>query len=360
MPRVLHLVPTLYGDEGELIGGAERYVFELARHMAEKVPTTLLSFGPEPHESSVGKLRLRILAGAWRVRKQTGNPLHPLLLQEIFRADTVHCHQTHVLASSLSALICRVTRRRVFATDLGGGGWDLSAYVSTDRWFDGHLHISRYSREIYGHSKNARARVILGGVDTEKFSPLGESPSRSYALFVGRLLPHKGVDDLIRAVPDDLPLRVVGKVHDPHYMAELESLSEGKMIQFHHDVRDEALVRMYHHALCLVLPSVYRSAFGRETQVPELLGQTLLEAMASGTPVICTDVASMPEIVDDGVTGFIVPPNDPPALRARMDELRRDPARICAMGTAARSAVLERFSWPAVVDRCLDAYTALI
>ena len=54
----------------------------------------------------------------------------------------------------------------MFVTDLGGGGFDVSAYVSTDRWFHGHLHISEYSRKVAGHERNPRARVILGGVDT--------------------------------------------------------------------------------------------------------------------------------------------------------------------------------------------------
>ena len=65
----------------------------------------------------------------------------------------------------------RLRGRRVFCTDLGGGGWDISAYVSTDRWFDGHLHISQYSRHVFGHDGLASARVIYGGVDAARFSP---------------------------------------------------------------------------------------------------------------------------------------------------------------------------------------------
>jgi glycosyltransferase involved in cell wall biosynthesis len=81
--------------------------------------------------------------------------------------------------------------------------------------------------------------------------------------------------------------------------------------------------------------------------------------MACGTPAICTAVASMPEVVEDGVTGFVVPPNDPAALYARLCWLRDHPAEARAMGRAARVRVLQRFSWDAVVRRCLHIYTGV-
>ena len=76
---------------------------------------------------------------------------------------------------------------------------------------------------------------------------------------------------------------------------------------------------------CIVLPSVYRTSIGTETAVPELLGQTLLEGMACETPAICTNVASLPEVVEDGVTGFVVPPNDPAALGDRLETVSSRP-----------------------------------
>jgi glycosyltransferase involved in cell wall biosynthesis len=105
-----------------------------------------------------------------------------------------------------------------------------------------------------------------------------------------------------------------------------------------------------------VLPSVYRTIHGDETSVPELLGQTLLEGMACGLPAICTAVASLPEVVEDGVSGFVVPPNDPAALGERLCWLRDHPEAAAAMGVAARRRVLERFTWPMVVRRCLAVY----
>jgi glycosyltransferase involved in cell wall biosynthesis len=93
--------------------------------------------------------------------------------------------------------------------------------------------------------------------------------------------------------------------------------------------------------------------------VPELLGQTLLEGMACGRPAICTDVASMPEVVIDGQTGYVVPPNDPPSLRHAIEALRHDPQRAAEMGRQARERVMTTFRWEQVVDRCLEAYATL-
>jgi len=110
--------------------------------------------------------------------------------------------------------------------------------------------------------------------------------------------------------------------------------------------------------MCIVLPSVYKDMYGRETRVPELLGQTLLEGMACGLPAICTDVASMPEVVEDGVTGFVVPPNEPNELNKKLNWLREHPAEALAMGEAARRRVLKKFTWSQVVRHCLDIYNS--
>jgi glycosyltransferase involved in cell wall biosynthesis len=290
------------------------------------------------------------------VRGQRSNPIAVALPGALRGARIVHCHQQHVLASSIAAALARLTRRRVFVTDLGGGGLDVSSFVSTDRWYDGHLHISEYSRRVAGHSTSRAARVILGGVDPTKFSPAGQAGDS--VLFVGRILPHKGIHDLIDAVPPDIPLRVLGKPMDREYLTSLKDRAAGKRVTFIHDADDAALVNEYRQAACVVLPSVYTTPDGRSTEIPELLGQTLLEAMACARPVICTSVASMPEIVVDAENGFIVPPGDPEALRTAIQKLRADRIGADAMGWAGRQRVLERFQWEQVVERCLDAYAA--
>lgn len=355
-PRVIHLVPALFGDG--VFGGAERYALELARHMGIETPTRLVTFGDRSGGRSIDSLDVRILGPAWRVRGQVLNPFHPALARQLLWADVVHCHQRFVVASSFAAAFCRLTGRRVFVSDLGGGGWDVSSYLRTDKWYHGHLHISQYSRSVAGHTAWDRARVIYGGVDTERFAPDPAVPKEPLVVYAGRLMPHKGVNDLIQALPDGLALEVIGRPYDDRYFSELRRLSAGKSVVFRVDCDDHELVRAYRRAVCVVLPSVYRTIYGDETRVPELLGQTLLEGMACGTAAVCTDVASMPEIVVDGQTGFVVPPNDPDALRSKLVLLRDCPDKAVEFGEAGRMRVLTHFTWPSVVDRCMAAYTA--
>jgi len=354
-PRVTHLVPALFGPRG-VVGGAERYAYELARAMATEVPTRLVTFGDAYESDSDGQLEIHILGDVKRVRGEPNNPISTGIPRALKDALVVHCHQQHVLASSLTALYCRIKGKKVFVSDLGGGGWDISAYLSTDKWYHGHLHISEYSRRAFGHAHNPHAHVILGGVDTDKFSPDDAADRSGDVLFVGRILPHKGVNYLIDALPEDMQLTIIGRPQDELFMRDLDRLAEGKKVRFVHDADDTALVRAYRGALCVVLPSVYTTLYGQHTAVPELLGQTLLEGMACGIPAVCTEVASMPEVVEDGISGFVVPPNDPAALRAALERLRDDPERTAAMGRAARARVVERFTWQAVVRRCLDIY----
>lgn len=355
-PSVTHTVPALFSEDDGIIGGAERYVLELARHMADRLPTSLVTFGRRDREERLGPLRIRVIGEPCYVRGQRANPVSWRLVDEVRRAAIVHCHQQHIVASSVSGLIGQLFGCRMFCTELGGGGWDVSAYVSTDRLFDAHLHISEYSRRIAGHEGKPWAHVIWGGVDADKFSPSNQRGTSSGVLFVGRLLPHKGVDGLIRALPPDLSATIVGPICNERYLADLRSLAVDKKVTFRSDCDDETLVSLYRSASCIVLPSVYDDMYGGHTDVPELLGQTLLEGMACGVPAVTTAVASLPEVVEDGVSGFVVQPNDPSALTAALRACSDD-ARSREMGRAARTRVERRFTWNAVVDRCLDHYS---
>src|SRR5439155_708239 len=112
------------------------------------------------------------------------------------------------------------------------------------------------------------------------------------------------------------PLVVVaGQVADARYLRDLEARAKGASVRFMISPSDDELLQEYGESAVTVSASVYRDMYGREWPQSELLGLTLLESMAVGTPVVCTLVGGMPEHVQDGVTGFIVPPNDPATLR---------------------------------------------
>jgi glycosyltransferase involved in cell wall biosynthesis len=325
--------------------------------MSRRVATRLVSFGDEERCWRDGCLPIRILPRTHYVRGDRFNPISLAIAGELLQADIVHLHQQHILTSSLSAMFGRVAGKTVVVTDHGGGGCDFSWYLPTDALFHKHLSVSAFSHRGVKRGDSHNAHVILGGVDPHRFFPPAPLvPRGPRALFVGRVLPHKGVHDLIEALPSMLGLDIVGPEPDADYGASLRAIALGRDVAFLGSVSDRELVERYGRALCVVLPSVHHNRFGVSTTVPELLGQTLLEAMACGTPAVATSVGGMPETIIDGVTGFVVPPGDPRALRACLERLAGDDALVENMGRAAASHVRTHFTWDRVVDRCLKVY----
>jgi glycosyltransferase involved in cell wall biosynthesis len=108
-----------------------------------------------------------------------------------------------------------------------------------------------------------------------------------------------------------------------------------------------------------VLPSVHDAIDGGRYAKPELLGLALIEAMACGTPAICSDAGAMPEVVEDGSTGWVVPQNDPAALRSRINQLLGNESEWKAMSEQAAAHAREKFTWQRVAERCLEAYRRL-
>ena len=88
---VIHVVPALFGPDG-IVGGAERYAFELARHMAAKVPTMLVTFGDQDREDTIDTPRVRVIGRPWYLRGQRKNPFSFNLFSALRGADIVHCH----------------------------------------------------------------------------------------------------------------------------------------------------------------------------------------------------------------------------------------------------------------------------
>ena len=107
------------------------------------------------------------------------------------------------------------------------------------------------------------------------------------------------------------------------------------------------------------MPSVETDLYGKRYPKSEILGLALLEAMACETPVVCSAIGGMPELVVDGETGVVVPPDDVPALGAAVEGVLDDPARAARLGAAGRARVLERFTWAGVAQHCLDHYREL-
>jgi len=264
--------------------------------------------------------------------------------------------------SVLATLTARVRGNHAVVTDHGLQGSDLGGLVP--RLYDRFLTVSRHSATNI-RSPPAKTRVIYGGADPVRYRP-EPGTKRDGVLFVGRLTPHKGVDVLIRALPADARLTVVGSEgHDPHlpergYPDLLRSLTAGQRVRFAGPVDDRQLAGLYRQAVVVVLPSVERTCYGRTIAVSELLGLVALEAMASGTPVIASRIGGLPEIIEHGETGFLVPPSDVAELRASMEALLTDRALAARMGARARDRVLADWTWAGCAERCLAAYRELL
>jgi spore coat protein SA len=140
----------------------------------------------------------------------------------------------------------------------------------------------------------------------------------------------------------------------------LRKLAQGRAVQFLGPIGEDVLPVLYRQAAVLALPSVSRTCYGRDVRVSELLGLAVLEAMASGTPVVCSRIGGVAEVVQHGVTGFLVEPSNVEELGERLDEVLSQPAVATRMGQAARELVLERFTWEACAERCLAAYSELL
>ena len=356
--RVLHVSPCRFGPDG-IIGGGERASYGLARAVAREIPTTLVSFGAKRISEQHGELSVEIYPRAGDLGGQPFDPLSYRFLEQVLRADVVHCHQYRVAVSQLAILAGAAMGKRTFVTDRGGVGVHFDPHVPVERCLTALLPISRFS--LAHLPTGAPSRVIHGGT-TELFlsegAPRPPAPHQKNArvLYVGRIMRHKGIDVLIEGLPDGIGLDVMGHVYDEEYLALLRRLATDRDVRFVHDATDEELICAYRGALVTVLPSVYRDAFGGRWEMPELLGNVLLESMACATPVICSDVGGMPEVVEEGVSGFVVAPNDPAALGRRISALAGDPSLRIEMGRRARRRVLERFTWERAARGTLAAY----
>ena len=200
-----------------------------------------------------------------------------------------------------------------------------------------------------------RTTIIHAGVDPRVFAP-SEAKARGEIAFVGRLLPHKGVEHAIRALPHDAHLSVYGRPADPAYAAFLRREAQGRSVTFHEDADDRQLVRALSRACVAVMPSVFEDYQGQPpASFPNCSGLAALEAMACGTAVVVSDVGGIPEVVEPSY-GAVVPPGDAAALRAALLPFTSDSVHAAACGQRARERVIRDFTWSAVAKRCLAAY----
>lgn len=247
------------------------------------------------------------------------------------------------------------------------------------RFFEGKLleraerviAVSNYTRKelLENYNVDARkVRVIPNGVDVNRFNPPDKKEKErvkremgfddnKIVLYVGRLCNRKGLPTLLGAA--SIVLRknrnvkfVISGGGFPHEEKRLKALSRKLEIDeaalFLGYVPDRMLPKLYQAADVFVLPSIY-----------EGMPFTLLEASASGLPVVATKVGGIPEVIKDGENGFLVNPTDPQGLAEKVLYLLENPSLAYKMGVLGRKNIEERFNQRRVTEQVLEVYAEI-
>lgn len=353
-PR-LHVAFVLSMPVPQALGGAERWVSEAAH--ALRTHATVTEHYIDPQNVMAVRPGVRTHR-AVRMPVKEGDRLAfaPGVLSAA-RADVVHVHHYGTLMAQLLAAVARVQGRPTFVTDHGSSGLALGQRIGLGRLFNGYLCVSKFAAD---RLPPERTEIVYGGVSLDRFYPGDRAPD-PFALYVGRLLPHKGIDGLIQAMPPESRLVIAGRPDPavaPGYLDYLREQAVGRDVGFFLDLNDAQIADLYRSAWVTVLPTVGHDQAGRRLRVPELLGLVLLESMASATPVIASDLGPTPEIVPADC-GLLVTPGSQEALKDALTRLLADRSMVERMGEASRRRVLAQFTWEKVAEHLLDSYRRL-
>jgi glycosyltransferase involved in cell wall biosynthesis len=362
--KVVHITPT-YFDDSSIIGGGERYPTELASLMADVVDTTLVSFSAKRRSHRQGNLKVEIYPVKHFIHGIKVNPLTFRYLSSVLGAEVVHIHHVNTLVADLGCLTAALLGKRVFGTDYGGGG-DLviNRRVPVFQGYRNAIAYSRFGFDFLPVELREKAVLIKGGINTDRFSPDTSLEKENKILYVGRILPHKGINYLIEAFRllnrPDYKLTILGRVHAEalfkQFYEDVRKLAVDLPIEFVHDADDRRLLHEYRTAKVTVLPSVYTDCYGAYTPVPELMGFTLLESQACGTPVICTNAGAMHEFVDDGRTGFVVKQNSGEAIATALRQIIDLPTAQYLEYQNRCCEWIKPLTWSTVVKKHLELY----
>ena len=319
--------------------------------------------------------------------------------------DLVHSHTWYAnLAGHLASLLYGVPHvltahslepLRPWKAEQLGGGYALSSWVERTAYEAAAavIAVSGGMRDdilrSYPAVDPARVHVVHNGIDLDGWQrptsdeglararrvvqDLGIDPDRPAVVFVGRITRQKGLPYLLRAVetlPTDVQVVLCAGAPDtPEILAEVTALvtelrtRRSGIVWIDRMLPRDELVAVLAHGTVFACPSVY-----------EPLGIVNLEAMAVGLPVVGTATGGIPEVVDDGVTGLLVPidqvqdgtgtPVDPDAfvadLGAALADAVADTERAARWGVAARRRVEDHFSWHAIGERTLEVYRGVL
>ena len=385
----------------EIYGGAGVHVAELSRVLAQHVDLQVRAFGasrePEYHGATVTSYAVpEDLGGANAAVQTLGVDLR--IVPDIAGADLVHSHTWYAnMAGHIAALLHGIPHvlsahslepLRPWKAEQLGGGYALSSWVEKTAYESAAaiIAVSEGMRQdilrSYPDVDPGKVKVVHNGIDVSQWNrdegddiirALGIDPDRPSVVFVGRNTRQKGVPYLLRAaakLPADVQLVLcLGAADTPELAAEtarlieeLQSQRSGVILIERMLPRNE-VIQVLSHATAFACPSIY-----------EPLGIVNLEAMACGAAVVASATGGIPEVVQHGETGLLVPieqvtdgtgiPLDPEKFvtdfAAALTEVVTDPARAHAMGEAGRRRAEEHFSWESITETTLEVYRSVL
>jgi glycosyltransferase involved in cell wall biosynthesis len=236
---------------------------------------------------------------------------------------------------------------------------------------DALIAVSNYTvdelTELYGIKKE-KIHVIYNGVDINKFKPranktklkrdFGLEEKQKTVLFVGRLYHRKGLETLLHSIPpvlqefSDVKYAISGtgfKEKEESLQKLAKELDIEEHVTFLGYVPDKKLPFLYAASDVFVLPAIY-----------ENFPFAILEAQASGLPVISTKVGGIPEFLADNKNGFLIEPGDSTQLTRRVLALLQDPKLAKEMGERGRKLIEEKLSWRLITKQVGDLYHKLL
>ena len=380
----------------EVYGGAGVHVTELVRALRDRLDVVVRCFGMPRDEADVySYLVPPELTSANPSLATLGVDLQ--IAQDVAGADLVHSHTWYAnaaghLAGLLHGIPHVVTAHsleplRPWKAEQLGGGYRVSSWIEKTA-FEGAAAIIAVSegmrRDIlrsYPSLDEAKVSVVHNGIDLSRWQSvddpelvrgLGIDPDRPSVVFVGRITRQKGLPYLLRAaamLPPEVQLVLCAGAPDtPEILAEVQAgvaalqAERSGVVWLDTLLSQHELSAVLTQATTFVCPSVY-----------EPLGIVNLEAMACSAPVVGTATGGIPEVVDDGVTGRLVPieqlqdgtgtPVDPDRfvadLAAALTEVVSDPAAAKRMGEAGRLRAERDFSWTTIAERTTEIYRGL-
>jgi alpha-maltose-1-phosphate synthase len=370
----------------DVYGGAGVHVDFLVRELRRLVDVDVHCFGA-PREGAIAHTVPAGMAGANPALQTLGVDLE--IAQGVGGCDVLHSHTWYAnVAGVLGGLLHGIPHvlsahslepQRPWKVEQLGGGYRVSSWAERTAYrnADAVIAVSHGMKTdimaVYPFMDPDKVHVVHNGIDANLYQPdrgtdvlerHGIDPSRPIVIFVGRITRQKGVGHLLEAarsfVPEAQLVLCAGAPDTPEIgaatAAAVESLRATRTGVFwiSEMLPRPDVVQLLTAATVFVCPSVY-----------EPLGIVNLEAMACETAVVASAVGGIPEVVDDGKTGTLVPyaaaypEGFGASLAEAVNALVSDPARATEMGRAGRARALREFGWDAIARRTVEVYGSL-